>query len=465
MRHSQDGISRRALLERGAAFAALAALPRGLPVSLLQTFAADGEFLAAAKAAERWIASSAIRDSRGTTWPADPADVKSVQNNLYSGSPGVVLLYLELFAATKDRAYLKEAEDGARYLASTFADRTVALAAYGGEGAGLYTGLAGIVHVLDRVHAASGNDRHATAARLGFAMLKDLAKQTGAGIAWSASNDIISGSAGIGLTLLWGARAFGDPSAVELARRAGHRLAEVGIAKGDGLTWEISPQVPRRYPNFSHGAAGVAYFLTQLTRATGDTSFTRVAERGARYLQGISIETPGKGRMVFHSEPGNEQIFYLSWCHGPPGTARLFHALADVTGNREWSAWVDKLTVALSDMGAPEKLSSGFWNNISRCCGNCGLVEHFLALHHHRGETRYLDDAVRVMRNTLSRSTREGEGLKWIQAEHRVRPELLIAQTGLMQGAAGVALALLHLDGALARRAPFVVLPDSPYFA
>jgi len=31
-----------------------------------------------------------------------------------------------------------------------------------------------------------------------------------------------------------------------------------------------------------------------------------------------------------------------------------------------------------------------------------------------------------------------------------------------MQGAAGVGLALLHLDGAMNRRAPLVALPDAP---
>jgi hypothetical protein len=50
-----------------------------------------------------------------------------------------------------------------------------------------------------------------------------------------------------------------------------------------------------------------------------------------------------------------------------------------------------------------------------------------------------------------------------VQAEHRVRPELLVAQTGLMQGAAGVGLAMLHLDGARERRTPFVRLPDEGF--
>jgi hypothetical protein len=37
--------------------------------------------------------------------------------------------------------------------------------------------------------------------------------------------------------------------------------------------------------------------------------------------------------------------------------------------------------------------------------------------------------------------------------------------TGLMQGAAGVGLAMLHLDGVKENRSPFVVLPDNPFTA
>ena len=40
---------------------------------------------------------------------------------------------------------------------------------------------------------------------------------------------------------------------------------------------------------------------------------------------------------------------------------------------------------------------------------------------------------------------------------------MVLAQTGLMQGAAGVGLAMLRLDGALRGRRPTIVLPDSPF--
>jgi lantibiotic modifying enzyme len=166
--------------------------------------------------------------------------------------------------------------------------------------------------------------------------------------------------------------------------------------------------------------------------------------------------------MVYHSTPGNEQVFYLSWCHGPAGTARLYHRLAEVTSEAVYRQRVDQLANAIGDLKVPER-SPGYWNNISQCCGNCGVIEFLVGLHALRGDRRHLDYAVRIADDTVRRATSDADGMKWIQAEHRVQPNLLVAQTGLMQGAAGVGLAMLHLDGAMEKRARYVVLPDDPF--
>ena len=460
-----DRLSRREMLGGLAAAAVLAGASR--PGTAQATRRSGGRpeepraYLDVARKAGTWLAAHAIaRGPDAVTWAADPADEKSVQDNLYSGSPGVVLFWLELAHATGDRAARDMAVKGATDLSR----RVTEGGPWTGENAGLYTGLAGIAYVLARAASLTGVAAYREKSRECVAMLVSAARPVGAGVAWSESNDIISGSAGIGLTLLWAARELGVPEVVDVASRAGRHLLETGIESRGGLTWPISPSVPRRYPNFSHGAAGVGYFLATLYGETREQAFLDGALKGAAYLQAVATGTPGGGRMVFHSEPGNEQLYYLSWCHGPSGTARLFHRLATVTGDRKWAAYAGQLDVATRDMKVPER-SPGFWNNISQCCGNCGVVEHFVAQHDRTGDTRHLAYARQVADDAIARATPEGEGLKWVQAEHRVRPELLVAQTGLMQGAAGVGLAMLHLDGALQGRKPFIVLPDSPWFA
>ena len=91
------------------------------------------------------------------------------------------------------------------------------------------------------------------------------------------------------------------------------------------------------------------------------------------------------------------------------------------------------------------------------------MAQFFLGLYRATGSREYLDFSRRVTRDLLDRATPAGGGIKWIQAEHRVRPELLVAQTGYMQGAAGMGLLLLQLDGFEDNRRPAIVLPDSPF--
>lgn len=457
-------ISRREALGRGLVAAAFTVLPvRGLEGrGGERAHQPASPYLDTAFAAERWLARQAMRDGRGLTWPADPADPKSIQENLYSGSPGVVLFYLELAHATGDRRWLAQARAGAEYLVATLPSTPADL---GDGGAGLYTGVAGVAYVLELVRRATGERRFSEGRARAVALLRDALAPAGAGAAWNASADVISGSAGIVLTLGWLDRHGGAWSDWRRdARRVGDRLVEVAAPEHGGLKWAISGTVPRRYPNFSHGTAGVSYALATLSEECGEPRFLDAARAGERYLQAIATRTPNDGFKVFHSEPGGEQLFYLSWCHGPAGTARLYHRLAEVTGDATWRAMLPRLAQATIDSGVPEQHPdrSGYWNNISQCCGNCGVAEFFIAMHALSGDARHLAFARRVMDNAVSRATADGDGIRWIQAEHRVRPELLVAQTGLMQGAAGVGLALVHLDGAIAGRRPLVALPDAP---
>ena len=457
MQHS--GIpSRRDVLRHGIAASALVLAPSRL-LSAIEGFGEPQTpgrpWLAAALKVERWLTASAIHGENGISWPADPTNPKSVSPDLYNGMAGVVLFYLELHNATKDAGALKMARGGADFLMASLPDEP------GNTPMGLYTGVAGTAVVLAYVRYVTGDEQYQKGVDRALSLLSKAARRNGLGVEWNDSTDIISGSAGIGLALLSLSR-YKGMNAPELTARVGDRLIERSQAVGDGRMWLISPQMPRNYPNFSHGTAGVSYFLAHLSGTTGFKGHLEAALAGERYLQSIATETPNGGRMIYHSTPGNEQIYYLSWCHGPAGTARLYRALGGVTRDPRWDMRVRQLALGIQHLKVPER-SPGFWNNISQCCGNCGVSDFFLGLYRNSGDTRHLAYAEEIGHDTLARATAEGDGLKWIQAEHRVRPELMVAQTGLMQGAAGVGLAMLHLDGAREGRNRLVVLPDDPF--
>ena len=451
--------SRRDVIRTGVAAAAFAVLPRPMRDALQAGRSAEPDlrYFNAALGAARWLRATAITSPTGTSWPAVPPDAKTVQHGLYTGFPGVVLFYIELARATGDRPWLDLARSGADALAAALPDEKA-----DDESTGLYTGLAGIAYTLEEVDRARGESRYQAAIRKALGTIVARALDAGGGVEWNDSTDIISGSAGTGLYLLRASRTLGDAAARETAIRAGRRLVGREFRNGDTSFWMASSSFPRNMPNFSHGTAGVAYFLASLGAETREKSFVDAAVRGARYLQSIATPTDGDGRRIFHNDPDGRELFYLSWCHGPAGTARLFHRLGGVTGDRSWSAYVPRLAQGIVGSGVPQR-SPGFWNNISQCCGNCGVSDFFVSVHGLTGDASHLAFAQRVADDTLARATAEGDGLKWVQAENRVSPNDVLAQTGLMQGAAGVGLAMLRLDGALRGRKPTIVLPDAPF--
>lgn len=377
--------------------------------------------------------------------------------NLYHGSPGVVLFFLEAHAATANELYLELATAGADALIAVLPEQDLE-----GEQAGLYTGIAGIGYVLEEVYRATGSIAYRQAANQCVDLLYYHSREVGSGVEWSDSTDVISGSAGIGFFLLFAHEHMQHPDALALAIKAGNRLLEVAQEAEGGSRWLMNPQFPRYMPNFSHGTAGVASFLAALYEDTQDRRYLHAAEQGAKHLVSIADVREGEARIPHHT-PGGDNLFYLGWCHGPVGTARLFYQLYRITENPLWLDWIERSASAILNSGIPEITTPGFWNNDGQCCGSAGVLEFYLDLERATGNDMYLDAARHVGDHLLARSSEQPRGVFWVQAEHRRRPEQVAAQTGYMQGAAGIGIALLHLSNRLGEENGAIYLPDSPY--
>lgn len=408
-------------------------------------------YLEAALDAARWISASAVETESGSTWPGVPGEQQSVNTTLYSGTPGVVLFFLEAYYATGEASFLGQARAGADYLLATLEKE---------QGTGLYAGAAGVGLALLETSKAVDDPKYRRGLEDILKLLGDRALPQDRGIEWSSTTDIISGTAGTGLFLLHAGRELDRSDCVDLAAEAGLRLVDLARPAEEGLKWAMDPAYPRLMPNFSHGTAGVAFFLASLYESTKNREFLDTATAGARYLQAVARTDDGTC-LIFHHEPEGEDLFYLGWCHGPVGTGRLFYRLYKITGSDVWLEWAEKGGRALLQSGIPEKQTPGFWNNVGVCCGSAGVADYALSLFRVTGKAEYLEFARRLTTQILSRSTNESGGLKWIQAEHRSRPEFLQAQTGLMQGAAGIGIWLLRLDAFDAGRSARITFPDS----
>ena len=430
----------------------LGVLVLGCQASIGQT--TEGRlYLDSALNAEKWIAGTAVAGPEGTAWPSDPKDPKSVNSTLYAGNPGVVLFYLELYAATGDKDYLKKACAGADFLIAGLPEEKTM---------GLYEGVAGIGFALRETFKATNGQKYQEAFLECLKRIRKEARVAGKGVDWNGPTDIISGSAGIGLSLLKAAAELKDNSLIDLASQAAARLVELGRPENGGFKWAMDDEFPRLMPNFSHGTAGVAYFLATLYEKTKKREYLDAALAGATYLLSVA-RIDGDACLVFHNEPDGKDLYYLGWCHGPVGTARLFYRLYRISGDASWLDWVKRSANGVLESGIPEKQTPGFWNNAGICCGLAGVADFFLSLYETTRDKKYLDFCKRITGKLLVSASSEGQGLKWIQAEHRTRPELLIAQTGLMQGAAGIGLFLLHLDAFERGQRVKIVLPDTPF--
>lgn len=425
--------------------------------SVMSTFAQSARpYLDLATRCATWIDQSTQRNASGMAWPADPLKPATIGLDFYNGMPGVVSFFANLYHAGGDEKWRERAQQGGAYLLAETARRGNAV------GAGLYTGLAGLATTYRTLEATRVGPQWADAARQTANDLASRAKRTPDGAEWLDSNDIIGGTAGIGLFLVDASVKWKDKALADLAVEAGRKLLKTAQPAEGGLMWFPGSSTARNYPNFSHGTSGVAYFLATLYQHTKDKTFLDGALAGARYLDAVATKRDG-GRAIFHVTGGGEDRFYLSWCHGPVGTARLYHRLRQVAPDKQWGLVLDELTIWLVSSGAPEQQSAGYWNNISQCCGNVGIGQYCIDLARHRPNPATAKLLDRVVANTRSRATDDEKGLRWVQAENRVSPDVVVAQTGFMQGAAGVGTFFLQLD-AFSRGVKWPTpLPDTPW--
>ncbi len=451
-------ITRRDALRASLAAAAVANLRLSAPALAATSQQLQGRpYLSAALQAAKWLRNAQRVTENGITWPVDPLKPDASDSSFYEGTPGIPPFLLEMYYATGDESFLREARAGAdEIIATLLTDQRLRDP---NAGAGFYVGLGGIAYTMEVVHHVSADEKYRAAAQRA---VDAILSRTAHGTQWSDGLDVVSGAAGGGLFLLWWAAQTNDANAVPAARQAGSFLLSRAQGARGGLAWNAMSSTGRYYPNFAHGTAGVAYFLATLSKATGEERFLQAAIKGAQHLQAIATCDPN-GCLVFHYTPGGEHRFYLGLCHGPAGTSRLFYRLSELTDDPSWRNWADSEVDALMASGIPEVRTPGFWNNISMCCCDTAVLQFMLDLHGTYGDSRYLDFAHRVVDDILNRATIDERGMRWVQAENRIDPAIVIAQTGYMQGAAGVGIGLLHLDGRERHRRPLIVLPDSPY--
>ncbi|MEM7018352.1 MAG: lanthionine synthetase LanC family protein [Pseudomonadota bacterium] len=432
------------------------------------------ELLDVAYRAERWIDSHRHETEHGLLWGLANEVPSKHFHNLYSGSAGIALFYLELFQATNEQRYLDIAtQAGLELVHKIYTIDSLPCAMMGGWG--------GYLFVLNELAAATGNSDMAKAAHYCAQKQRDQATEISDGIGWIQEMpyakltghqgereiyDVAEGAAGVGLAWLYAHEQNIHDEALSWTVAAADRLLQVSEEAEGGLRWQLMDDIPWPFdaPNFAHGTAGVAFFMARLYEHTQQQKYLDAAIAGAGHVQSMAEDIDGGGHLVPHIlNDGRPNRYYLGMCHGPAGTSRLFYLLSEITQDTSWTSWSRGLDDGLLALGAPEKRSKGLWNNISQCCCDAGIGDHAVSQFRSTQDTFYLELAQRVATELVNRSEGDTQQCCWPQAEHRSQPDFIQAQTGYMQGAAGVGSFFIHLATTLADKPVKIAWPDSPY--
>lgn len=413
-----------------------------------------------------WLKATAVETENEVSWPI-AIENDQVSHNLYSGTAGVLLFFEQLQTHSADESNLRMIGKASQTLRRVIDEQDV------NSDPGLFSGYSGygfaLLHSLnysDRSKHLSRQQYHDSINRCVELLSKSAIEIEGErhrAITWNHTTDVISGSAGIGTFLLAVSEKFNKQKTRDLAIAAADGLlAQAKTVEIDGKSykkWMMNPEFKREMPNYSHGTAGVCDFLLAAHEAALDRSrdekysyhgrFLKAAIEGANYLQLVSLKHSEKG-LIPHHFPDGEKLFYLGWCHGPVGTCRLFERINQLDQDKKWIELNQSAIAHLKSMELEKTRTPGFWNNVGICCGSAGVASFFLDQYSATGKEEYIVQARRLAEDIISRAElkkhEDGfETLFFPQAEHRVRPELIQSQTGLMQGAAGVGLMLLQL--------------------
>jgi len=460
-------------------------------VWLVPSAAKKADLMSFALGTARWLEESATcthtdHGRRRCHWPLNstdsaPALHPQLTDSLYYGSPGIALFFRQLANAVGDDT--KEADHWEAAAETAVEDMRHAVAgaqaAYGAN-VGLYYGLAGIAYGL-RATNHNRSQSHAetmrSAAELEAHILTKVApfSSSSKAILWN-NTDVAHGVAGASLYLLWVARRIPDTAEsralLDATRRAGQWLlarAEVAPKSlGGGLRWWRGPDTDgdhdgQFFPTFCCGTAGVGYFLATLSSVVNNADnlwreLLPAAIAAGEHILGLAVRSNGT-LLLPHGEQGADlSQYYLGWCGGAPGWARLFVRLWELTQEVRWLRALEEATLGVMAFVLPNLAMllptgpHGPWRNLGQCCGVAGAGSFLLGVATSQlplsvalkasamAGAEKLADAIVVHAVTVG-----DDGITFPSAEEHGAPTDARWQAGWMQGAAGIASFLLHV--------------------
>lgn len=347
-----------------------------------------------------------------TLRPAPAADRRD--SSLSSGSAGLAVCNAQLAWTRRDRRAAGTARTRLEEAIDVLATEPLTSSLYSG-----FTGIAWAAETVDRLLDAEGEDRNGDIDEALTSLLRRYPDQ--------APYDLVHGLTGLGVYAL--AR-WPRPAAAQCLLGVVEQLARRARHDRDGVYWWTppmwkGPQRERYQPGgvdlgVAHGMAGVIPFLARVYRVGLAQQTVRPLLDGAvGWLLAHMVDTvSGPTAPCFVAddiEPGPARS---AWCYGDPGVAVALLLAARDVGEPAWEAVATALAMGAANRPPDQSgvVDAGL------CHGSAGLAHLFNRMYQ-MTSVPVLADAARF----------------WVE---RTLEEPACKGPGLLEGAAGVALAL-----------------------
>ncbi len=369
--------------------------------------------------------------------------------SLAVGAAGMAVLHAAL---GNDEEAERQLEEARRMLATVHV------------GSSLYGGLAGVAWAAALLPDHAGPRLVGLVEREIDPRLLALCERT----PWKRPYDLIDGVVGLGVYAM---RRLDAPIGRPLLAAVVRRLAELADEEPTGLTWRTPARhlpefqremAPNGYRNLglAHGVPGVVGLLGLVCAAGGDEkpAAERLLRPAVAWL--LAQERSDGDAAAFPSWLGdddNDPPTRTAWCYGEPGVAAALMAAGRGAGEPDW----ERRALAIAHRAARRDPDATGVGDAGLCHGAAGLALVFQRLHEASGDEELGAAAACWADRTLAfrlpkapftvQASIPGSG-----GDDRVWEDA----PGLLEGAAGVALALLTVEG----RAPtgwdgFLLLP------
>jgi type 2 lantibiotic biosynthesis protein LanM len=333
-------------------------------------------FLEAAASLGRRLAREALWAGDRCNWLGDSMEFvdngwnvvhRALGPDLYGGSSGIALFLAHLHRLTGERLFRVTAEGAMAHAEARLQDIPAA-----GRMA-FYSGWIGIAHALVEMAEAFGDG-----AMLDRAF--DLIAAAARDAADSPGLDVIGGAAGAIPALIDIHHRHPRDAVLPLATKLGEHLLATARQSENGWSWNtMDGQTSHDPTGYSHGAAGIALALLELSLETGNPQFRHAAERGFAYeRQWFSTEQENwpDFRTIANATSGagtGALNYAIAWCHGAPGIGlsrvRAYEILKSEELKREAEAAIRTTTRFLANPGY------GMQGDFTLCHGRGGNAE------------------------------------------------------------------------------------------